>query len=175
VRGCVDSSSPGAPHKTPPPQPLPLGLSPVVYLGVYFSTPGPDPQIRSLLLLSVKRVSLQIWLAEDRVTYLCFLVLPEPYHCPKVQSSGAKGPLENKTGLPWKGEVQRFSAEIALIKNFRLALLGARERFGSDAGGEGVRQLPVISLYYQIVICATRSYPQVAPQSVADICEDERT
>ena len=85
-------------------------------------------------------MSLQIGLAEGRVTYLCFLVLPEPYHCPKGQSSGEKGPLENKTGLPWKGELQRFSAEIALIKNFRLALLGARERFGSDAGGaSGIR------------------------------------
>jgi hypothetical protein len=31
--------------------------------------------------------------------------------------------------------VQRFSAEMALTKNFRLALLDAGERFGNDAGG----------------------------------------
>jgi hypothetical protein len=70
------------------------------FIGALGGIRTPDPQIRSLLLLSVKRVSLQIELAEGRVTYLCFLVLPEPYLCPKVQSSGEKDPWRTILACP---------------------------------------------------------------------------
>jgi hypothetical protein len=47
-----------------------------------------------------KRAAFKIGGIESRAKHRSFVAFREPYHCPKVQRSGEKEPLENVFGLP---------------------------------------------------------------------------